>query len=353
MNDLLRRLADIAPGDLPFLSIYLDVRPEAPGERPGRRAGLLVFEDRMREIRKTYLPRGAGLDSFDADAGRIDRWLREEMQRSTEGVAVFACSERGVFETVETGAPFENQVTAADAPDLYQLARFDDEFETALAAVLDTNTLRLFVYRYGTLTEQPGIDDDPVHYQKRQIGGWSQATYQRHIDNHRREFTAEIGKTIAETAEREGATRIVLAGDPPSITPLMEQMPQQALEKVRDVVKLDLRATRNEVLAEVEPVLREAEERSGESAVDRLVAEVRKGRLAATGAPDVERALDNGQVDELLVDDTAELGEGVRATLTQKAVATSAAIETVAGSSPLLALGGVGAVLRYRLSDGQ
>jgi stalled ribosome rescue protein Dom34 len=84
-----------------------------------------------------------------------------------------------------------------------------------------------------------------------------------------------------------------------------------------------------------------------------LVAEVRKGRLAATGAPDVESALDNGQVDELLVDDTAELGEGVRATLTQKAVATSAAIETVAGSSPLLALGGVGAVLRYRLSDGQ
>ncbi|HEX5479099.1 MAG TPA: Vms1/Ankzf1 family peptidyl-tRNA hydrolase [Dehalococcoidia bacterium] len=353
MNELLRRLADIPPGDLPFLSIYLDVRPEVPGERPGRRAGLVVFEDRMREIRRTYLPRGPKLDSFDADADRINRWLREEMQRSTEGAAIFACSGRGVFETVEAGVPFENQVTAAEAPDLYQLARFDDEFETALAAVLDTNTLRLFVYRYGTLSERGGIDDDPVHYQKRQVGGWSQARYQRHIDNHRREFTAEIGKTIAGTAEREGATRIVLAGDPPSIAPLVEQMPRDALEKVRDVVKLDLRATRNEVLAEVEPVLREAEARSGESAVERLVAEVRKGQLAATGAPDVERALDNGQVDELLIDDTADVGDSVRATLTRKALATGATIEAVAGSSPLLALGGVGAVLRYRLSDGQ
>jgi peptide chain release factor subunit 1 len=185
------------------------------------------------------------------------------------------------------------------------------------------------------------------------VGGWSQARYQRHIDNHRREFTAEIGRTIAETAEREGATRIVLAGDPPSITPLVEQMPRQALEKVRDVVKLDLRATRNEVLAEVEPVLREAEARSGESAVERLVAEVRKGRLAATGAPDVERALDKGQVDELLIDDTADIGGPLRATLTRKALTTGATIETVTDSSPLLALGGVGAVLRYRLSDGQ
>ena len=79
MNDLLRRLADIAPGDLPFLSIYLDVRPEAPGERPGRRAGFVVFEDRMREIRRTYLPRGANLDSWDsgqASEGVRGAWRR-------------------------------------------------------------------------------------------------------------------------------------------------------------------------------------------------------------------------------------------------------------------------------------
>ena len=351
MNELLRGLAQLAPADLPFLSVYLDVRPEAPGERPGRRAGMVVFEDRIREIRKTFLPRGPKLDSFDVDAKRIKAWLRDEMRRSTAGAAIFACGGRDVFETVEAGVPFENQVTAADAPDLYQLARFDDEFETALAAVLDTNTLRLFLYRQGSLTEGEGIDDDAVHYQKRQVGGWSQATYQRHIDNHRREFTAEIGKVITEVANREGATRIVLAGDPPSITPLLDQMAQQTLEKVREVVKLDLRANRNEVLAEIEPVLREAEARSGESAVERLVAEVRKGRLAATGAPDVERALENGQVDELLFDDTAELGERVRATLTQKAIATSATIEVVDGNSALLALGGVGAVLRWATGD--
>jgi peptide chain release factor subunit 1 len=310
---------------------------------------LTVLKDRIREIRKTYLPRGPKLDSFNADAERIDSWVRDEMQRSTEGVAIFACSGRGIWETVEAGVAFENQVTAGDTPDLYQLARLDDEFETAIAAVVDTNTVRLFVYRYGTLTEQPGIDDDPVHYQKRQVGGWSQATYQRHIDNHRREFTAEIGKTITDVAERERANHIVLAGDPPSITPLMDQIARDTAKKVRDVVKLDLRANRNEVLAEVTPVLREVEARAGESAVERLVAEVRKGRLAATGRDDVQRALNNGQVDQLLIDDAADIGEPLRATLTQKAIATGASIEVVERNSALLALGGVAALLRYQL----
>jgi peptide chain release factor subunit 1 len=350
MRPLLRRLADLPPStDVPFLSIYLDMRPEATGERPGLRSGEIVLKDRLREIRRTYLPRGAGLDSFDADAARINSWIDDDMSRSTEGVAIFACHALGIWEVEEAGVPFENQVTAADAPDLYQLARLEDEFETTLAAVVDTNTARIFIYRHGILSERSGIDDDPVHYQKRQIGGWTQAKYQRHIDNHRRDFTREIGQVITDVADREQANHIVLAGDPPSITPLMDQMARESTEKVRDIVSLDLRANRNEVLAAIEPVMREVEAQSGADAVDRVVAEVRRGRLAATGAEDVGRALDFGQVDELLIDDTIELDEGLRADLVRRALATDATIETVSASSPLLALGGIAALLRYTL----
>jgi peptide chain release factor subunit 1 len=350
MRPLLRRLAALAPSsDAPFLSIYLDVRPEATGERPALRSGEIILRDRLRDIRRTYLPRGAALDSFDADAARINAWVQDEMSSSAEGVAIFACDARGVWEVEEVGEPFENQVTAAEAPDLYQLARLDDEFETTLAAVVDTNTARIFLYRHGVLSEQPGIDDDPTHYQKRQVGGWTQAKYQRHIDNHRRDFTKEIGRAITAAVNREAARHIVLAGDPPSITPLMDQLAPESIDKVRDIVRLDLRANRNEVLAKLEPVMREVEARSGAEAIDRVVAEVRRGRLSATGADDVSQALEFGQVDELLIDDNAELGEGVRASLVRRAVATDATIETVSGSSALLALGGVAALLRYEL----
>jgi hypothetical protein len=353
MRDLLRRLADFGPSpDAPVLSIYLDVRPQATGERPGLREGETVLKDRMRQIRRTYLPRGVALDSLDADDVRIDQFVSDEMSRSAAGVAIFACHARGLWETEEAGVPFENQVTVADVPDLYQLARLEDEFETTLAAVVDTNTARVFTYRRGILTEHEGIDDDPVHYQKRQVGGWAQGRYQRHIDKHRRDFTREIGAFITEMAQREDARHIVLAGDPPSITPLMDQLPRESLDKVRDVVSLDLRANRNEVLAAIAPVTAAVEADSGASAVERVVAAVRRGRLAATGAENVRRALSFGQVDELLIDDTAELAEGERAALVREAVAIDANVETVEGDSALLSLGGVAALLRYELPAG-
>ena len=71
MQVLLRRLAELEPGDLPVLSVYLDMRLHATGENPATRSGLVVLKDRLGEIEKTFLPRGDDLESLRADAARI------------------------------------------------------------------------------------------------------------------------------------------------------------------------------------------------------------------------------------------------------------------------------------------
>ena len=50
MEAVLRRLADVEPGDLPVLSIYLDMRPQVTGENPALRTGLVVLKDRLTGI---------------------------------------------------------------------------------------------------------------------------------------------------------------------------------------------------------------------------------------------------------------------------------------------------------------
>jgi hypothetical protein len=152
----LRELAKLETGDLPMLSVYLDMRPHATGENPAVRAGTVILRNRLREIEKTYLPRGAELDSIREDAHRIDRYLEDEYDVAADGLALFACAGRGVFETVEAGVPFEDQVTVGPQPDLFQLARLVDEHETAVVAVVDSNTSRIFVTRRGILHEVGG-----------------------------------------------------------------------------------------------------------------------------------------------------------------------------------------------------
>lgn len=348
IEDQLRRLAQFESEDAPVLSVYLDVRPEATGEKPQTRAGLVVLKDRLREIRKTFLPRGRDLDSFEADAKRIRAFARHEMEPSTKGLAIFACAAAGLFETVEVGVPFENQVTVGPKLDLYQLARLLDTYETSIVALVDTNTARLFVCRHGTLDEVGGPDDDAIHYQKRSTGGWSQLRYQRHIDKHRRDFASEVASEIQELSDREEAPHVILAGDEVAITHLQSQLSPRVSGRVRSVLRLDIRAARDDVAREVSLILQDLEEESGISTVEELVAEVRRGGLGVAGLAKTLRSLKAGQVDILVIDGAAPISADARAELVRRAVATGANVEIVDGNPALLQLGGIGARLRYR-----
>jgi hypothetical protein len=176
VRDTLRRLAAIEPGDLPVLSVYLDVGPQMIGEKPELRSGLIVLKDRLNELVMTFWPHGPVLESIRADAALIGHYLDEAYAPGARGLALFACTGRGLFEVVEVGVPFENQVTAGPAPNLIQLARLLDEPERAVVAALDTTTSTawLVVRRQGFLVEMGGPGDkNTMLYCTRSLGGWS------------------------------------------------------------------------------------------------------------------------------------------------------------------------------------
>src|SRR5689334_14750324 len=276
----LRALAEIAPGELPVLSVYLDMRPHATGESPALRAGTLLLKKRLREIEKTFLPRGPELDSIRADAERIDRYLANEFDVAADGLAVFACAGRDLFEAVEVGAPFEDQVTVASQPDLFQLARLVDEHETAVVAVVDSSTSRLFVTRRGVLREVGGSDADSKYFRTRpMMGGLNQASYQRHNAGLRAQFAAETAAELARLVDAEGASRVVLAGDEVAIPLLRNALSPQVAGLVKDVLRLDIRAPLDSVAEDVKEVLAAAEAEEGQTTADLLVGAVRAGRL--------------------------------------------------------------------------
>jgi peptide chain release factor subunit 1 len=374
LNDVLRRLSEIDAPDLPVLSVYLDMRPQATGQSPGRRAGLTVLRDRLREIERTYWPRGADYDSFKADEQRIREYLDEDFDRAAAGVALFACSGVNLWQAVPAGVPFHDSVSAGPRPDLFQLARLIDEHETAVVALVDSNTARLFVTRTGRLEEAEQLDEDSVSFQKRSLGGWSEQRYQRHIDKHIADFARDSAAAIEELVGREDARRLVLAGDEVAITPLVEALSQAVAQKVGDILRIDMRAAADELDEAVREALAQAEAESGRSVADQLVAGVRSGGLAVSGLEATKRALEAGAAEVLVIaglpgatpedsgyqdardigeQDLGELEPGVldldtRNELVRLAATTAAEVEVVAAHGGLAKLGGVGALLRYR-----
>ena len=350
MQVLLRRLAELEPGELPVLSVYLDMRLHATGEDPTTRSGLVVLKDRLGEIEKTFLPRGAALDSFRADAARIGEYVARDFAPNAHGLAIFACAGRGLFEAIEASVAFDNQVAVGPRPDLFQLARLLDDLETAVVALVDTNTARLFVTRRGWLDEVGGPDDGTKYYGKRNVGGWSQANFQRHTDEMRARFAREVADELDRLVERTGATRVILAGDEVAIPHLQEALSKRVAELVHDeILRIDIRAPQDEVKGEIDSLLEAAEAEEAHSVAERLVNAVRGDWLGVAGVGRTRAALERGQVDTLLLDRDAALDETTRGELVRLAATTSSQVEVVAGHEPFRQLGGVGALLRYRL----
>lgn len=345
----LRRLADIEPTDLPVLSIYLDMRPQATGNSPGRRASLTVLRDRLSHIESTLGPRGPELDSFRADVERILEFLDNEFDRSSQGLALFACSGIGLWEIVETGTPFEDSISADATPQLFQLARLFDVFETAVVAVVDTNTVRLFLSRIGHFAELDGPDEDSVHHRKRSTGGWSQARFQRHIDKHHADFAADAAASIEQLVGRYDARRVILCGDEVAITPLLSALSESVKESVGEILRVDMRTPRDAVAAEVEPVLRRMEAEASASVADAVVAGVRSDGLGVAGRDATRAALEIGQVDTLVIADGDAVEEDARNELIRLAATSGAEVLVVDGHDGLDRLGGVGGLLRYRI----
>lgn len=349
LNLLLRRLAEWQPPEDIFVtSVFVDNRPEESGERPGQRASDVMLRDRLREIEKSLQPRGPALDSFLMDKERIEH-AYDDSDPGARGIAIISCGAADLFEVLEVGAPFENLVAFERYPVLFPIARLLDEFEPALVAVADTNTLRIFSLNRGQIEESGGRSEDKVHFQRTRLGGESQGRYQRHIDKHRSDFAAEAAQEIARAIEEDAATRVILAGDEVAIPLLRDALPNHVAEKViGPTLRLDIRVAPDDVDAGVAEVLALAEQEQSRADADALLAEVAKDEgLGVTGTGRTKKALERGQASKLVILDGFEPLD-VREEVTRMALLTDADVQVVDEHDGLAAAGGVGAILRYR-----
>lgn len=349
LRDLMRRLAEVESTDAPVISAYLDVRPEAHAERPAERPQLIELRERLASLERGYEPLSGPAESFAADRRRIEELLSTEDLSGIEGLAAFACDRIGLWEVVRTQIPFDTHVAVGPTAELFQLARLLDDQVNAVVAVLNTSTCRLFVTRRGGLIERSGLDEPSDEHKRHDQGGWSQARFQRHVDMQDKRFAKEAAEAIDRLVRVEKPRHVILAGDERVIPVLEGELSQQVSALLAHVTHVGVRAGADEVNDEVAPLLAALEEAEDEEVGDRAIGAMRAGGLGVAGIDETMRALEAGQVDELVIDESVGMDEELRAELIRQASLTDARV-TVAREHPALArFEGVAATLRFRL----
>jgi hypothetical protein len=340
---------------VPVLSVYLDLRPagaQAGGARPEAHPGRIFLDERLRQIERTFWPRGMAYEAVRADVEHIQMYLETQVDVATAGVALFASAPHGLFEAITADMPFETQVTAGGLPDLFQLARLLDDQETAVVALAHGNAVRLFVIHQGGLRELRRLSEDPkLFHQVHGENAMNLAHYQRHALVVGREFARDVAAQVERLVTDYAAREVVLTGETRAMARLRQELsPDVARLLVTPPHTLEPGAPRSEVWDAVAPLLAEAKVDRHRSLVDRLVEAVRSNELGVVGVERTRQALHNGQVDILVLMDGAPLASETRDELIALATKTDAITQIVERSALLEQLGGIGALLRYPMT---
>jgi peptide chain release factor subunit 1 len=371
----LDRLATLEPGPFPIVSLYLNMQPN----QNGRDHFDPFLRKELAERLRTYPASGPERESLERDAEKIREYVAG-VDPSVNGLAIFACAGADLFDAVPLAAPIkEHRLYVSDQPHLYPLARLIDEYPRYAALIADTHSARIFVFAANAVERTEQIEG--IKTKRHKVGGSSQARYQRHTENFHLHHAKEVVDTLARIVRDESIGSIVIAGDEVIVPLLKDQFPKDVADRVVDVVKLDVRASNRDVLEKTIAALREKDEETDRSKVDQLLGAYRANGLAVVGVEDTRLALEMGEVDELILTATpstidvttpetsASAGgrreesadpngsaamalsaeERAADELVAKARQTAAKICFIQDPTLLAGVGGVGALLRFKV----
>jgi peptide subunit release factor 1 (eRF1) len=338
----LDRIAEFDPGPFPLISLYLNLQSN---ER-GRESFEPFLRKELTERLRTYPPHGPEHESLEQDAAKIREYVAG-VDRSMNGLALFAASGAGFFEPIPLAAPIDtHRLSIASRPHLYPLARLLDEYPRYLALLSDTHSARIFVFALNTLERRATVDNTKVKHHKQ--GGWAQARFQRHVENFHLQHAKEVVDAVVRIVRDDRIDRVIVSADEAILPTLQAHYPKDLAERIVDIVRLDVRAPEREVLETTVAALRERDAETDRERVDALVTAYRSGGLACVGEEQVRAAFELGQVDELVVT-AAPPDERAWDDMIGGARRTAATVRFIEDPSLLAPVGGIGAFLRFAL----
>jgi peptide chain release factor subunit 1 len=326
----LDRLAAFEPAPYPVVSLYLDTRP---GQH-GRDQYQAFTRKELKARGATYPVKSPERESLDRDIERIVRFLENDVQPSANSVAIFACSAGELFETVQSaGVIPQHALHIGDRPHLYPLARLESQFPRYAALVTDTNTAHILVFAAGALEQEREVKNLKTRNTTQR--GWSQARYQRHIENFHLAHVKEVIDALERIVRDDGISQIIVSCDEVTLPLLRQQLPKHLADKVVDHIRVEAHAAAADVLKASLAVMAKVNARTDREKVNAAVDAYRAGGLGVVGPDSTLAALIKGQVDELLI--TANLRQMQPVTIGASAGSANDAVITEPVLKPVAA----------------
>lgn len=363
----IRTLVTLDETDAPVLSCYLNLETRHEW-RP-------MFDSRVRLLRQTICH--GEEEPFERAVARVQGFLESALVPASKGAVVFARSgSQPFFLPLQFQVPLPNHVAVDSTPNIYHLVELKDTYHRYIVMISTEEHARILEVNLGAVTRQLWSERPELH---ERIGReWTREHYQSHRRSRADRFIKEKVQVLERLMTGGGHTHLILAGNPHLTARVRNALPAHLATKLIDIVPATAQARTSDVVAATLARFVEQEERESIDAVALLVREVRRHGLAVVGTRRSLEALLRSQVDMLLIAGSYEpppgwrcpgcghvdarieapahchicgrsglQGVDLKETMVRLAERSGCRTELVGHSDVLMALGGVGCLLRY------
>jgi peptide subunit release factor 1 (eRF1) len=300
-TDRLRELAATRSSAGKVLSVIINLDPRHFAAPPARATEISsVLDEAARTIReRTDLTHDERV-ALNEDVERVRERLRSGAD--TEGakaLAIFASKPAGLFQVLKLPRPVDHSVAIADGPCVEPLARIGAG-ELWWLLLVDRRHARLLSGTVDGIVELWRIDDETSGQHDQ--GGWSQARYQRSVDeevfDHLRAVDAELQRRLRSTR----IAGLLLGGPAETVAEMEKKLHADVAKCVAGRFNVDVWNTSpDEVLDAARGVLDELTARRDQELLERIEEGLGTGSRAAAGLDDVLRAIHERRVETLVV----------------------------------------------------
>lgn len=293
--NMLDKLLDVQPNEFPFVSVYLNTEPNETGKKDFE----IFLKKQLSDHLAVLEPGSPKRESVEAAFKAISDFA-ESIDPSTRGVALFSrAGEGSYFQAFEFVVPFsESSFHFFDRPYVFPLVHLIAQNPTFAVLSADTNAAHIFVFKRGHTIKREDIANTKTN--RTEVGGWSQARYQRHIENFHQQHAKEAIEELEKLVRAEKIDRIVLTGDQAVIVPMLrEAMPKELNEKVIASLPLNVNTPEHEIATAAAAAVEEHGKEAEKETTDNLFEVNYDGGTGVAGMEPTLAALLNGQVQEL------------------------------------------------------
>ena len=309
----IQMLRDFSGRGLPVLSVYLSVDPGPTAARslPAR------LKDLVAPIKEqaARLPREAArslTDDIETVLG-----MDHVIAGNGSGFGVFACSGRGLLETVAFPMRVRSRAVVDETPYLRPIDAMLAEIQRYCAVVLDRRRADIFRFEMNELSSWEQLAPEEIRkdnyggfagYAERRVRSHAEEVAQRHY----RDVAARLHQLVGE---REGFDKLIVGGHRDSVDGLVTELPPHIAGLLAGTFNIDVHTmTPAIVRAHCVDVAAASDREDEAQIVDEIIETTFAGGAAVLGIPRTVHAANLHAVDLLAVDtEFSEPGEVCRA----------------------------------------